>query len=207
VSVRNDEPWTACRPFDRDRDGFVMGEGAVMLVLEEMEMAISRGARPIAEIAGYGASADMHHLIAPHPEGAGAVRSMRRALDKAGLRPDQVDYLNAHGTSTRLGDIAEARAINAVFGEHTRRLAVSSTKSVHGHLQGAAGALEAAACALAIDRSLIPPTINLDNQDPECDLDCVPNCARPARVRVAISNSFGFGGHNATVVIRGINHE
>jgi 3-oxoacyl-[acyl-carrier-protein] synthase II len=207
VSVRNDEPWTACRPFDRDRDGFVMGEGAVMLVLEEMEMAISRGARPIAEIAGYGASADMHHLIAPHPEGAGAVRSMRRALDKAGLRPDQVDYLNAHGTSTRLGDIAEARAINAVFGEHTRRLAVSSTKSVHGHLQGAAGALEAAACALAIDRSLIPPTINLDNQDPECDLDCVPNCARPARVRVAISNSFGFGGHNATLVIRGINHE
>ncbi len=202
VSERNDEPEKACRPFDIARDGFVMGEGAVMFALEEIEFARTRGARVLAEVAGYGASADMHHFVAPHPEGAGAVRAMRRALDKANVRPEEVDYVNAHAPSTRLGDVAETRAIREVFGEHAARLAVSSTKAVHGHLLGAAGAMEAAACVLAIERGLIPPTINLDNQDPDCDLDCVPNRARPARVDVAISNSFGFGGHNVTLVIR-----
>ena len=172
-----------------------------MFVLEELEFARGRGARVLAEVTGYGASADMHHFTAPHPEGAGAIRAMRRALDKAGVKPDEVDYVNAHGTSTKLGDIAETRAIHEVFGDHAARLAVSSTKSVHAHLLGAAGAMEAAACVLAIDRGLIPPTINLDNQDPDCDLDYVPNRARAARVDVAISNSFGFGGHNATLVI------
>src|SRR5215469_12197920 len=202
VSERNDEPERACRPFDRDRDGFVMGEGAVMLVLEDLDFARSRGARVLAEVAGYGASADMYHFTAPHPEGVGAIRAMRKALARAALEPEDVDYVNAHGTSTKLGDIAETKAIREVFGEHADRLAVSSTKSMHAHLLGAAGAMEAAACVLAIDRGLIPPTINLDNQDPECDLDCVPNRARAAIVNVAISNSFGFGGHNATLVLR-----
>ena len=201
VSERNDEPEKACRPFDIDRDGFVMGEGGVMFVLEELEFARGRGARVLAEVTGYGASADMHHFTAPHPEGAGAIRAMRRALNKARVQPNEVDYVNAHGTSTKLGDIAETRAIHEVFGDHAARLAVSSTKSVHAHLLGAAGAMEAAACVLAIDRGLIPPTSNLDTQDPDCDLDYVPNRARPARVDVAISNSFGFGGHNATLVI------
>ena len=202
VSERNDEPERACRPFDAERDGFVMGEGGVMFVLEDMEFARERGARVLAEVAGYGASADMHHFTAPHPEGAGAIRAMRRALAKAAIEPGEVDYVNAHGTSTKLGDVAETRAIREVFGDHAGRLAVSSTKSVHGHLLGAAGAMEAAACVLAIDRGLLPPTINLDHPDPECDLDYVPNRARPAMVDVAISNSFGFGGHNATLVIR-----
>jgi 3-oxoacyl-[acyl-carrier-protein] synthase II len=201
VSERNDEPGKACRPFDLGRDGFVMGEGAVMFVLEDLEHATARGARVLAELVGYGASADMHHFTAPHPEGAGAIRAMRRALQKAAVEPEKVDYVNAHGTSTKLGDIAETKAIKEVFGDHAYRLAVSSTKSVHAHLLGAAGAMEAAACVLAIDRGLIPPTINLDDQDPECDLDYVPNRARQARVDVAISNSFGFGGHNATLVI------
>jgi 3-oxoacyl-[acyl-carrier-protein] synthase II len=202
VSERNDEPERACRPFDVGRDGFVMGEGGVMFVLEDMDFARGRGARVLAEVAGYGCSADMHHFTAPHPEGAGAIRAMRRALAKAGIEPEEVGYVNAHGTSTKLGDVAETRAIREVFGTHADRLAVSSTKSVHAHLLGAAGAMEAAACVLAMDRDLIPPTINLDEQDPDCDLDCVPNRARPASVDVAISNSFGFGGHNATLVIR-----
>jgi 3-oxoacyl-[acyl-carrier-protein] synthase II len=202
VSERNDEPEKACRPFDLGRDGFVMGEGAVMFVLEDMEFARERGAQVLAELIGYGASADMHHFTAPHPEGAGAIRAMRKALQKAAVEPAQVDYVNAHGTSTKLGDIAETRAIKQVFGEHAHHLAVSSTKSVHAHLLGAAGAMEAAACVLAIERGLIPPTINLDDQDPECDLDYVPNRARQAKVDVAISNSFGFGGHNATLVLR-----
>jgi 3-oxoacyl-[acyl-carrier-protein] synthase II len=201
VSERNDEPERACRPFDLGRDGFVMGEGAVMFVLEELEHAKARGARVLAEVLGYGASADMHHFTAPHPEGAGAIRAMRKALQKAGIEPEKVQYVNAHGTSTKLGDIAETKAIKQVFGEHAYRLAVSSTKSVHAHLLGAAGAMEAAACVLAIDRGLIPPTINLEDQDPECDLDYVPNRARQAKVDVAVSNSFGFGGHNATLVI------
>jgi 3-oxoacyl-[acyl-carrier-protein] synthase II len=202
TSERNDEPEKACRPFDVDRDGFVMGEGSVMFVLEDMEHAKKRGARVFAEIAGYGASADMYHFTAPQPEGKGASRAMKRALESSGVRLEDVAYINAHGTSTKLGDVAETRAIKAVFGDHAYRLAVSSTKSVHGHLLGAAGAIEAAACVMAINRGLLPPTINLDNQDPECDLDYVPNKARKADVRVAMSNSFGFGGHNATLVIK-----
>ena len=201
TSERNDEPEKACRPFDLGRDGFVMGEGSVMLVLEEMEHAKKRGARILAEIAGYGASADMYHFTAPHPEGKGAIRAMNRAIEKSGIPADKVDYINAHGTSTKLGDVAETKAIKAVFGDHAYQLAVSSTKSVHGHLLGAAGAIEAAACILAINRGLLPPTINLDDPDPECDLDYVPNKARKANVKVALSNSFGFGGHNATLVI------
>ncbi len=202
TSERNDEPEKACRPWDLDRDGFVMGEGGVMLVLEDMDFARARGARIFAEIAGYGASADMHHFTAPHPEGAGASRAMRKAISKAGIAPAEVGYINAHGTATKLGDIAETKAIKDVFGDHAYRLAVSSTKSVHAHLLGAAGAMEAAASILALDRGMLPPTINLDNQDPECDLDYVPNKARKADVNVAMSNSFGFGGHNATLVIR-----
>jgi 3-oxoacyl-[acyl-carrier-protein] synthase II len=201
VSERNDEPEKACRPFDLGRDGFVMGEGAVIFVLEEMEHARARGARVLAEILGYGATADMYHFVAPHPEGVGAARAMRRAIDKAGIQPEQVDYVNAHGTSTKLGDIAETKAIKSVFGEHAYRLAVSSTKSIHAHLLGAAGAMEAAASVLTLQNGMLPPTINLDDQDPECDLDYVANKARKADVKVAISNSFGFGGHNATLVI------
>src|SRR5438105_2980049 len=202
VSERNDEPEKACRPFDLGRDGFVMGEGAVMFVLEDMEHARQRGARVIAEIAGYGASADMHHFTAPHPEGHGAIRAMRRAIKKAGVDPTEVGYINAHGTSTKLGDVAETKAIKDVFGDHAYKLAVSSTKSVHAHLLGAAGAMEAAATVMALERGVLPPTINLDVPDPDCDLDYVPNRPRQARVDGALSNSFGFGGHNATLVIR-----
>ena len=202
TSERNDEPEKACRPFDIGRDGFVMGEGSVMLVLEEMEHAKKRGAKVLAEIAGYGASADMYHFTAPQPEGKGAIRAMRKALKMSNVDPTEIGYVNAHGTSTKLGDVAETKAIKAVFGDHAYKLAVSSTKSVHGHLLGAAGAIEAAACILALNRGLLPPTINLDNQDPECDLDYVPNKARKADVKVALSNSFGFGGHNATLVIK-----
>ncbi len=202
TSERNDEPERACRPFDLGRDGFVMSEGSVMFVLEDMDHAKQRGARIWAEIAGYGASADMYHFTAPQPGGKGAARAMRQALEKSAVDPTSVGYVNAHGTSTKLGDIAETKAIKSVFGEHAYKLAVSSTKSVHGHLLGAAGAIEAAACVLALDRGLLPPTINLDDPDPECDLDYVPNKARKADVNVAISNSFGFGGHNATLVIK-----
>src|SRR2546427_9092155 len=202
TSERNDEPPKACRPFDLGRDGFVMGEGSVMFVLEDMDHAKGRGARILAEIAGYGASADMYHFTAPHPEGKGAIRAMRNALEMSGVDPNDVGYVNAHGTSTKLGDVAETKAIKAVFGDHARELAVSSTKSVHGHLLGAAGAIEAAACVLALDRGLLPPTINLDDPDPECDLDYVPNKARKADIKVALSNSFGFGGHNASLVIK-----
>jgi len=202
VSERNDEPEKACRPFDLARDGFVMGEGGVMFVLEDWEFARARGARIQGEIVGYGASADMYHFTAPHPEGLGASRAMKRALDKSGLPPEEVGYVNAHGTSTKLGDIAETKAIKAVFGDHAYKLAVSSTKSVHAHLLGAAGAMEAAACVMAMQEGVLPPTINLDDQDPECDLDYVPNQARRANVSVAMSNSFGFGGHNAALLIR-----
>ncbi len=203
TSERNDEPEKACRPFDLGRDGFVMSEGSVMLVLEDLEHARKRGARVYAEIAGYGASADMYHFTAPQPEGKGAIRAIRRALERSGVDPSEVDYVNAHGTSTKLGDVAETKAIKAVFGDHAYKLAVSSTKSVHGHLLGAAGAIEAAACVMALNRGLIPPTINLDDPDPECDLDYVPNKARKKDIKVAVSNSFGFGGHNATLVIKG----
>src|ERR1700704_5769286 len=203
VSERNEEPEKACRPFDLGRDGFVMGEGAVMIVLEDMEHAKKRGVKILGEIAGYGATADMYHFTAPQPEGKGAIRAMRRALEKSGVELSDVGYINAHGTSTKLGDVAETKAIKAVFGDHAYKLAVSSTKSVHGHLLGAAGAIEAAACVLALNRGQLPPTINLDDPDPECDLDYVPNKARKADVKVALSNSFGFGGHNAALVIKG----
>jgi 3-oxoacyl-[acyl-carrier-protein] synthase II len=202
VSERNDEPARACRPFDLNRDGFVMGEGAVIMVLEDMEHARERGAKVLAEVTGYGASADMYHFTAPDPEGQGATRAMRKAIEKAGVAPADVDYINAHGTSTRIGDVAETKAIKQVFGEHAHELAVSSTKSVHGHLLGGAGAMEAAACVLAIDRGMIPPTINYETPDPQCDLDYVPNVARQKEVKVALSNSFGFGGHNACLVLQ-----
>jgi 3-oxoacyl-[acyl-carrier-protein] synthase II len=203
TSERNEDPERACRPFDLGRDGFVMGEGSVMLVLEEMEHARARGANVLAEIAGYGASADMYHFTAPQPEGKGAIRAMRKAIEMSKVDPTEIGYVNAHGTSTKLGDVAETKAIKQVFGDHAYQLAVSSTKSVHGHLLGAAGAIEAAACIFALNRGLLPPTINLDDPDPECDLDYVPNKARKADVKVALSNSFGFGGHNATLVIKG----
>ena len=201
MSRRNHDPAAASRPFDVGRDGFVMSEGAAVLVLEEMGHAVSRGARIWGEVLGAGASADMYHFTAPDPEGRGAARAMRAALRKAGLGPEDVDYVNAHGTSTQLGDIAETLALHQVLGERARTVPVSSTKSMTGHLLGAAGAIEAAACVLAMDRGLVPPTINLEDQDPQCDLDYVPNQARPADVRVSLSNSFGFGGHNASLVL------
>jgi 3-oxoacyl-[acyl-carrier-protein] synthase II len=201
MSERNDEPARACRPFDLGRDGFVMGEGGVVFVLEDMEFAEERGAHPLAELLGYGASADMYHFVAPHPEGQGNIRAMRRAIQKAGIEPAQIDYVNAHGTATKIGDIAETKGIKAVFGDHAYELAVSSTKSVHAHLLGAAGAMEAAACVLAMQRGVLPPTINLDDPDPQCDLDYVPNQARKADIKISLSNSFGFGGHNASLVL------
>lgn len=201
MSRRNDNPQAASRPFDSQRDGFVMSEGAVIMVLEEMGHARRRGAHIWGEILASGSSADMYHFTAPDPEGRGAARAMVVALRKAGLAPEQVGYINAHGTSTSLGDIAETLAIKQVMGAHAARVAVSSTKSMTGHLLGAAGAMEAAACVLAMDRGLLPPTINLEYPDPRCDLDYVPNRARPAEVQVALSNSFGFGGHNSCLVI------
>jgi len=202
LSTRNEEPERACRPFDRERDGFVMSEGAGMLVLEERAAALSRGARVYAEVAGYGANADAYHITVPAPDGDGAARCMRLALEDGGLRPQEVDYINAHGTSTPYNDVNETQAIKKVFGERAMRLAVSSTKSMTGHLLGAAGAIEAAYTALTVYHGVAPPTINYENPDPECDLDYVPNCARTMRVRVALSNSFGFGGTNACVALR-----
>ncbi|WP_432774266.1 beta-ketoacyl-ACP synthase II [Brevibacillus gelatini] len=202
MSTRNDEPQKASRPFDKDRDGFVMGEGAGVLILEELEHAKKRGANIIAEVIGYGMSADAHHITAPSPGGEGAARCMKNALRDAGIDPTEVDYINAHGTSTDQGDIAETLAIKEVFGEHAYKLAVSSTKSMTGHLLGATGGVEAIATAFALRDQVLPPTINLENPDPECDLDYVPNHARKATVRVAVSNTFGFGGHNATVVLK-----
>ncbi len=201
LSRRNDEPQAACRPFDTGRDGFVMSEGAAIMVLEEMDHARARNAHIWGEVLGSGSSADMHHFTAPDPEGRGAARAMSAALRHSGIRPEQVDYINAHGTSTSLGDIAETLAIRKVLGNHANSVLVSSTKSMTGHLLGAAGAIEAAACVLAIQRGLIPPTINLDDQDPRCDLNYVPNEALAAPVRIALSNSFGFGGHNACLVL------
>ena len=202
LSVRNDEPERASRPWDRDRDGFVIGEGAGVVVLEERDAALARGASIYAEVVGYGMGADAHHISAPHPEGRGAVRVMQLALADAGLPPESVDYINAHGTSTPLGDIAEVVAVKEVFGEHAKRLAVSSTKSATGHLLGAAGGLEAGILALAIRHQILPATLNLDHPDEGCDLDFVPHAARPAAIEVGLTNSFGFGGTNGALVFR-----
>jgi 3-oxoacyl-[acyl-carrier-protein] synthase II len=200
LSTRNDDPATASRPWDKDRDGFVLGEGAGVMVLEEYERAKRRGARIYAELVGYGMSADAHHMTAPPEDGDGAVRAMRNALRNANLAGDAIDYVNAHGTSTPLGDIAETVAIKRAFGDHAGKLAVSSTKSMTGHLLGAAGGVEAVVTALALHHQVAPPTANLFDQDPACDLDYVPNEARPMKLRAAMSNSFGFGGTNGTLV-------
>ena len=199
LSTRNDDPKTSSRPFDKDRDGFVMGEGAGVLVLEELEHAKKRGAHIYCEIAGYGNTADAHHLTAPSPGGEGAARCMKMAMRHGGLNLTDISYINAHGTSTPQGDVCETQAIKSVFGEHAKKIAVSSTKGATGHMLGAAGAVELAACALAIKHSIVPPTINLQNPDPECDLDYVPNTAREMPVNAIVNNSFGFGGHNSTI--------
>ncbi len=202
LSTRNDDPQRASRPWDKDRDGFVMGEGAGVVVLEELEHAKKRGAKIYCELVGYGMSADAYHITAPDEQGHGASRAMDLALRDAALSSDQIDYINAHGTSTPLGDLAEARAIKHFFGDHAKKLAISSTKSELGHLLGASGGVEAVISALVIQRNLIPPTINLDNPDAECDLDFIPHKARERHVAVAMSNSFGFGGHNASLLLK-----
>ena len=202
LSTRNDHPAAASRPWDKDRDGFVLGEGAGILVLEEYEHARKRGAKIYCELAGYGMSADAHHITAPCEDGEGAVRCMANALRNAGLNREQVDYINAHGTSTPLGDVAETVAVKNCFGDHARKLAISSTKSMTGHLLGAAGGVEAVFSALAVHEQVAPPTINLEAADPQCDLDYVPNAARKMKIDVAISNSFGFGGTNGSLVFR-----
>jgi 3-oxoacyl-[acyl-carrier-protein] synthase II len=202
LSTRNDQPERASRPFDRDRDGFVIAEGSGVLILEERERALERGAKIYAEVVGYAANGDAHHMTAPAPEGEGAARCMRLALKDAGLVPSEVDYINAHGTSTEYNDANETMAIKKVFGEQAAKVAVSSTKSMTGHLLGAAGAVEGVFSALTLHHGVIPPTINYDNPDPQCDLDYVPNQARKADVRIVLSNSFGFGGTNACVILR-----
>ncbi len=199
---KNDEPEKASRPFDLDRDGFIMGEGAGMLILEEMEHAVDRGADIYAEVVGYGLTGDAYHVSAPDPEGVGAVSCMQMALDYGGLRPEELDYINAHGTSTKLNDLAENKAIKAVFGKHAHKLAISSTKSMTGHLLGATGGVEAIFSVLTIKQGVIPPTINYETPDPDCDLDYVPNEARQAKVRTALSSSFGFGGTNACLIFK-----
>lgn len=202
LSRRNDEPQKASRPFDALRDGFVLGEGAAVLVLETLESAHERGAQPIAEMAGYGSTSDAHHITQPHPEGEGAARAMDLALADAGLHPEDLDYVNAHGTSTPLNDRSETLAMKKVFGDEAYRIPMSSTKSMTGHLLGASGALEAAIAVLAIVNAAAPPTINLEEPDPDCDLDYVPHIARRGRIRTAMSNSFGFGGHNASLIFK-----
>jgi 3-oxoacyl-[acyl-carrier-protein] synthase II len=202
LSTRNDDPGRACRPFDKDRDGFIIGEGAGVVILEELEHARRRGAPIYAELAGYGSSADAFHITAPSEDGDGGRRAMAMAIRKAGIRPDEVDYINAHGTSTPFNDRLETLAIKSLFGEHARALAISSTKSMTGHLLGGAGGLEGGISALAVHHQLVPPTINLDAPDPECDLDYVPHTSRAMRVRYALSNSFGFGGTNAALLFK-----
>jgi 3-oxoacyl-[acyl-carrier-protein] synthase II len=204
LSARNDAPELASRPWDKDRDGFVLGEGAGVLVLEEYEHAQKRGARIYCELAGYGLSADAHHITAPCDDGEGAARCMTNALRNGGVNKDEVDYVNAHGTSTPLGDVAETIAVKRCFGDYAKKLAVSSTKSMTGHLLGAAGGIEAVFSAMAVHDQVAPPTINLLNQDPQCDLDYVPNTARKMKIKTAISNSFGFGGTNGTLVFRAV---
>jgi 3-oxoacyl-[acyl-carrier-protein] synthase II len=201
LSTRNDDPQRASRPWDRDRDGFVMGEGAGVVVLEELEHAKKRGAKIYCELVGYGMSADAYHITAPDEQGKGAHMAMQLALRDASLSPENVDYINAHGTSTPLGDVAETRAIKSFFKDHARKVAISSTKSELGHLLGASGGVEAVISALSVHNNLIPPTINLENPDPECDLDFTPNKAKERRIGVAMSNSFGFGGHNACLLL------
>ena len=201
MSTRNDQPAQASRPFDAQRDGFVMGEGAGILVLEALEHARKRGAKILAEVVGYGATGDAHHMTAPAPEGEGAARAMRAAIRDSGLPPEAFGYLNAHGTSTPLNDKFETQAIKSVFGEQSKKLAISSTKSMTGHLLGAAGGLETIICVLALDRQILPPTINYEHPDPDCDLDYVPNTARKVELRAALSNSLGFGGHNVTLAL------
>lgn len=204
LSTRNDSPETASRPFDKDRDGFVLGEGSGALILEELEHALKRGAKIYAEVVGGGASADAHHMTAPHPEGLGARNVMRAALEDAGLKPSDIDYINVHGTSTPLGDVAELKAITECFGEHAYKLNISSTKSMTGHLLGAAGAIEAIACVMAVKHDIIPPTINHFTDDPEIDprLNLTFNKAEKRTVNAALSNTFGFGGHNASVIVK-----
>ena len=202
LSTRNDEPARASRPFDKGRDGFVMGDGAGVLILEALEHATRRGARIYAEVLGYGLTGDAHHITQPAPGGEGAQRAMRMALDDAGVARTEVGYINTHGTSTPLGDVGEVNAVKAVFGQHAHTMIVGSTKSMTGHLLGAAGGLEFAICVLAMHHGVIPPTINQDEPDPECDLNCAPNQAVKRQVEVAVSNSFGFGGHNVSLVVR-----
>jgi 3-oxoacyl-[acyl-carrier-protein] synthase II len=202
MSTRNEDPEGASRPFDATRDGFVMGEGAGVLVLESLSSARARGAPMHAEVIGYGMTGDAYHITAPAPEGEGAARAMQTALDKAGITPREVDYINAHGTSTIPNDKLETAAIKRVFGDYAYEVPISSTKSMTGHLLGAAGAVEAIICALAMRDETVPPTINFENIDPDCDLDYTPNTARRRKIDVAMSNSFGFGGHNATIVLR-----
>ncbi len=200
ISTRNDDPEHASRPFDLDRDGFVMGEGAGVLVLETLEHAKSRGAKILCELSGLGFSADAHHITAPAPGGEGAVRAMRQALNNAGLNPEDIDYVNAHGTSTAYNDKTETEALKTVFGEYAYKLSVSSTKSMTGHLLGAAGAVESVACIHAIQNGIVPPTINYNTPDPECDLDVTPNDPKERKIRTALNNAFGFGGHNACLI-------
>jgi len=202
MSTRNQEPKRSSRPFDKDRDGFVMGEGAGVLVLEDLEHAKARGARIYCELVGYGNTADAHHMTAPSPGGEGAARCMKMALRSAGMRPEEISYINAHGTSTPHGDICETQAIKTVFGDHARKLAVSSTKGATGHMLGAAGSVEMAICCQALQTDVVPPTINLDNPDPQCDLDYVPHTARELKVEAIVNNSFGFGGHNSSLIAR-----
>ena len=202
LSKRNDEPARASRPFDTGRDGFVMGEGAGVLILEDYEKAVARGAKILAEVVGHGATSDANHITAPHPEGDGAYACMTQALDFAGIKKEQVGYVNAHGTSTPLGDIAETKAIKRTFGDHSKNLIVSSTKSMTGHLLGAAGGVESIFCVLALKNQIVPPTINLENQDPECDLNYAPNKPVKAKLEYALNNSFGFGGTNSSVILK-----
>jgi len=202
LSKRNDEPQKASRPFDAERDGFVVGEGAAIIVLESLPHALNRGANILAELVGYGATSDAFHITQPSAGGEGGAKAMQIALRKAGIEPEEIDYINAHGTSTALNDKSETMAIKSVFGDHAYRIPISSTKSMTGHMIGAAGAIEAMVCVLAMQNGVVPPTINLDNPDPDCDLDYVPHVLRQVKVRTAMSNSFGFGGHNSVLILR-----